>query len=178
MHSVADRFYPSQNSISEVMHSDALYVHLGHCPDDFYDTLFIGSCFQSTKWFLDMHFFKTQYSLTGNLYIIILQMFEDNLLQCKSSISWRRECKRWFGATSYETSAVKCNSSCGILITRAICHNCSEFLLCRGRSFRKPFWVSGRTLFFFFLLKDAAPSLFGVIRLLRTSSSSRFADSS
>lgn len=56
MHSVADRLYPSQNSISEVMHSYALYVHLGHRPDDFYYILFIGSCFQSTKWFLDMHF--------------------------------------------------------------------------------------------------------------------------
>lgn len=58
MHSVADRLYPSQNSISEVMHSYALYVHLGHRPDDFYYILFIGSCFQSTKWFLDMHFLK------------------------------------------------------------------------------------------------------------------------
>lgn len=42
-------FYPSQNSISEVTHSYALYVQLGHHPHGFYYILFISSRFQSTK---------------------------------------------------------------------------------------------------------------------------------
>lgn len=45
MHSVVDKFYPSRNSISEVMHSYALYVHLGRRPRGFFVVVVVGFFF-------------------------------------------------------------------------------------------------------------------------------------
>lgn len=190
MHSVADRFYPSQNSISEVMHSYALYVHLGHRPDDFYYISFYWFLFPVHQMIFRHAFLKHNIPLhviyTLSFYKCLRTTYYNANLPYLDAgnvnVGWSH--------VLWDKRRKKCNSSCGALLTRAICHNCSEFLLCRGRSFQKAFLgVKWENPFFFFLffslffflvtLKDAASFLFGVIRLLRTSSSSRrFADSS
>lgn len=149
MHSVADRFYPSQNSISEVMHSDALYVHLGHRPMIFimFFYRFLFPVHQMIFWHAFLkHNIPLQVIYTSSFYKCLRTTYYNANL----SISWRRECKRWFRATSYETSVVKWISSCGVQSVVIVLN-----LLCRGRSFWKAFLGEWENPFFF--LKTQRP---------------------
>lgn len=76
-----------------------------------------------------------------------------------------------------KTNRMRSSSYCDVLTVHAICHNCSNiflclwffffqffftffflFFFCRGRSFQKAFWVSGKTL-----SKAVLSFLFGVV---------------
>lgn len=87
-------------------------------------------------------------------------------------ISWRRECKRWYWATSYERQAVGEVGQLSKLVQSVVV---VLKLLCRGRSFWKASFLGGRRdkwknpffFFFFFWMKDEAPFLFGVNKIIK-----------
>lgn len=129
------------------MHCTHMYV--GHRLDDFHDSIFIRSCFQSTN-DVQTCMFITQQSLTGNLYIIILQMFRTTYhnadlpyLDAGNVNVGRRQ------------SVVKYNSSCSILVTRAIRRNCSEFVVQRQKLFESFLGKWENPFFLSLFLKDA-----------------------
>lgn len=148
MHSVADRYRPSQNKIVQLRYAFLCIVHTfrpsSRCFLLYYFLLLIlvssppndfQTCILNT-------IFPYRYIYTLSFYKCLRTTYYNAILSYPDVGNVNVSV-----AMSYETSAVKCNSSCGILITRAICHNCSELVVQRQNLLESIFGVCGRTLF-------------------------------